>query len=325
MNSSSASSPVTSPISNAHWDANQNVLQALNDVAQETDPRRLRRLVQPLANAVDEFRRAAGEERWKQTVHALRQHPAFARIQLDPYTNRAFTKPRGYAGDAVMLDYIYRPAFTAAPALGHWQASAIYSYTSAGPATRAVINRRTLLARTIDTVDGDRLRIASLACGHLREAELMHSLASGRIETFYALDQDQLSIAECEEAFDGTAVRPMVAGVIDLLRGRLPEVCELNYFYAAGLFDYLNDKIAEKLVTEMFRRLAPGGKMLIANFTPETRDRGYMEAFMDWWLIYRNEQEMETLTGHLDPEKVASRRTFREAESNIVFLEITRV
>ena len=34
--------------------------------------------------------------------------PIFALCQEDPYTRRAFEKPRGYAGDAVMLDF-FRP------------------------------------------------------------------------------------------------------------------------------------------------------------------------------------------------------------------------
>jgi hypothetical protein len=36
-----------------------------------------------------------------------RCHPVFALCHLDPYTKRASTTPWGYAGDAVMLDYVY--------------------------------------------------------------------------------------------------------------------------------------------------------------------------------------------------------------------------
>ena len=34
-------------------------------------------------------------------------HALHALVQQDPYTHRAATKPRGYAGDAVMMDFIY--------------------------------------------------------------------------------------------------------------------------------------------------------------------------------------------------------------------------
>lgn len=36
-----------------------------------------------------------------------RAHPLHALVQQDPFTHRAASKPRGYAGDAVMMDYIY--------------------------------------------------------------------------------------------------------------------------------------------------------------------------------------------------------------------------
>lgn len=37
------------------------------------------------------------------------------------------------------------------------------------------------------------------------------------------------------------------------------------------------------------------GKLLIANFAPGIPDRGYMEAMMSWWLLYRNEEDMQAL------------------------------
>ena len=42
---------------------------------------------------------------WTQFIReVVRPHPLFSLCLEDPYTNRAFHKPRGFAGDAVMLD-----------------------------------------------------------------------------------------------------------------------------------------------------------------------------------------------------------------------------
>ncbi len=44
---------------------------------------------------------------WDRVVTTLRNHPLHSDLMLDPYVNRAFHKPRGYAGDAEMMDLVY--------------------------------------------------------------------------------------------------------------------------------------------------------------------------------------------------------------------------
>ena len=45
---------------------------------------------------------------------------------------------------------------------------------------------------------------------------------------------------------------------------------------------------------------------------------------MDWWLIYRDAEQMRRLGDALPQDEVASMRTFAEHEDNIVFLEAVR-
>jgi extracellular factor (EF) 3-hydroxypalmitic acid methyl ester biosynthesis protein len=70
--------------------------------------------------------------------------------------------------------------------------------------------------------------------------------------------------------------------------------------------------------------LRPGGALLIGNCTPDRRDIGYMQAIMDWRLIYRDEPEMLSLSRRIDPVHVGAATTFREPHQNIVFLQMTR-
>ena len=53
-----------------------------------------------------------------------------------------------------------------------------------------------------------------------------------------------------------------------------------DLIYAAGLYDYLGDAIAIQLTSRLLQMLAPGGggRLLIANFNPDLRDIGYLEA-----------------------------------------------
>jgi hypothetical protein len=44
-----------------------------------------------------------------------------------------------------------------------------------------------------------------------------------------------------------------------------------------------------------------------------------MEAFMDWWLIYRDEKALESLVERLPAGMFSEPRIFREQENQIVF------
>lgn len=53
------------------------------------------------------MRQYVSESAWKQfAAEECRQHSLTQFLLQDPLTSRAFTKPRGYAGDAVMMDMV---------------------------------------------------------------------------------------------------------------------------------------------------------------------------------------------------------------------------
>ena len=90
------------------------------------------------------------------------------------------------------------------------------------------------------------------------------------------------------------------------------------------MYDYLADGLAARLTRTLFAMAAAGGTLLIANFVPDISDRGYMETFMDWQLIYRTPPVLEALAGALPSEHVAQVRSFVEPNQNIAFVEIQR-
>lgn len=286
-------------------------------------------IVDMLCQELHETRRSLPTAEWQQfATVACREHPLRALLAQDPLTARAFDKPRGYAGDAVMLDLVYaaeddyQPADIArSTALGQQ----IYSATLQMPASQAVRNRRHILVEKLDEA-AERVNqphVFSLACGHLREAQRSQAVREGRLGRYVAMDQDSESLAVVERESGPFGVEALHGSVRDILRGRF-DLGGFDFVYAAGLYDYLSTPLAQRLTEKLFAMLNPGGHLLIPNYLPDIVGAGYMEAFMDWWLIYRSGREILQLAETLPERAIEAICVYPDATRNIGFLEITR-
>ena len=149
------------------------------------------------------------------------------------------------------------------------------------------------------------------------------AVRTGRVREFLALDQDEASLAVVERDYARFGVRPVKGSVRQVLTGKV-NAGAFDFVYAAGLFDYLAAPVATALACRMFEMTRPGGMMLIPNFLPAVPDRGYMESFMDWHLIYRDHGEMQSLPDALPSTAVAGCDIFGDADESIVFLLVTK-
>lgn len=262
---------------------------------------------------------------WSDVIQICRTHSIMGLLHQDPFTYRAYSKPRGYAGDAVMLDYLYGreerwPTPEATP-----MGLRIFEYTTASPASMGVRFRRGYVAEVLDRMARQRSRphVLSIASGHLREASLSASVKRGRIGRFVALDADTESLREVERTYGPQGVETVPAKIRALISGRT-YLGEFDLVYSTGLFDYLEQRTGQRLVSHMFQMLRPGGQLIVANFLPGVRDVGYMEAFMDWQLIYRTRHDMVELTCEIPEAQIAEVRVFTEENQNIIFLRVIR-
>lgn len=258
---------------------------------------------------------------WERDVlGACRAHPIADVLAEDPFTRRCLHKPRGYAGDAEALDYVFHPRL---PAGVSGRGAAIFGYTTDGPAPRSLRARASMIAAVIDRMAAERpLRVLAVMAGHLWEARLAGSVRSGAVAKYVAFDQDAESLAFVEAAGYGECMAVYQGSVGALLRGR--SVFRNFDLVYSGLTDNLSDAAARRFAAALFGAVAPGGRLILSNFAPELVDAGYMEAFMDWRLFYRAEQELRALTADLPAGGVASARTYRDPYGNIVFLEAER-
>ncbi|HXA50324.1 MAG TPA: hypothetical protein VNV86_08480 [Candidatus Acidoferrum sp.] len=273
-----------------------------------------------LCDDLTTYRSELGDQWLEFAKQYFGRHPIQSVLHESPFSRRAYEKPRGYPGDAVIIDYTYGlNSLDGASRLGR----ELYEWEYEAACSRSVRSRRDLMARAIDEVALAKpaARILSVACGHLREARLSEAVRQGMAGEFIALDQDAASLEVIEAEHPG--VSTVCAGVQTLTTGDL-KWTGLDFVYSAGLYDYLSDPFAQRLTERLFAMLGDGGKLLIANFHPDSPGSAAMEAWMDWWLVYRNETQVEQLARRIDPRAMLSCRGFRGEDRNVAYLELVK-
>ncbi len=289
--------------------------QFLSDVAPQ-------QIIHEVAGRLHQCRERYHSSVWKEIIPLVQNHPVAAYFLQDPFTHWSFDKPRGYSGDAQLLDFIYghpsvQDKIAAASPIG----TALYDYTKDASSSVAVRERRDILTKYIDDVANTRgpdTEILTIAAGHLREANGSSALAQGKIKRWVALDQDPLSVGAIMRDFHGTCIEAIDGSVRGIL-SRRQELGTFDFVYAAGLYDYLVDKVSIKLTQRCLEMLKPGGSFLFANFSQDIGVDGYMESFMNWALLLRTEQDMwHIINSSIDPSLVEAEVFFGE-NRNIVY------
>ncbi len=254
-----------------------------------------------------------------QAIAVVREHELFSIAHQDPYSHRAYSKPRGYAGDAVMMDYVYAgvpPEATSDLGKG------VFTGTTRGSMGLSVLFRRHLLTAHINEVASSRsgFNILSVASGHCREIEdsLLADPRLAKAGRLVAFDQDPESCETIRKDYASYPVEVVCASVRTILAGGATSLGKFDLIYSAGLFDYLSDAVAEKLVQTMMNMLNPAGKLLVGNFAPSSCGRGYMALFLDWQLIYRDATQLSSLFGESLQSDVKS---FLDPHGNVVYAE----
>jgi hypothetical protein len=245
-----------------------------------------------------------------------RSHPVFGLCHLDPFTERAYHKPRGYAGDAVMIDYMY---FGQSPSGTHPVGQGIFRCTTRGPMGLSVLYRRSLLSAYINDVvaRNPAARILSVAAGHCRELEGTLATSDTFKGEVIAFDQDPASCDEVRRAHR-KGVKTVEGKVKHLIGGEIA-LGDFDLIYSAGLYDYLPDVPARQLTETLKAMLKSRGRLVIGNFAPTSYGRGYMELVMDWHLVYRNTAELLRVLG--DTTNFRS-RTFSDPHDNVLYVEL---
>jgi SAM-dependent methyltransferase len=233
----------------------------------------------------------------------------FAREQVGhlvygaPFANRAYYKPRGYAGDYEMMNHLYRNELVGKSLFDQ----CMHKYFIDEPAGAAVKNRGQYLFEKITelftaTQPEQALKILSVASGPAMEQQLFLKNSPqfyGRPVQFTCLDQDEESLKHAQRqlrsldlsaksGFDYQFTNMAIRNVIG--RG-LPEK-DYDLIYSAGLFDYFTEQVARAAAVKMIASVKPGGRLIVGNFSKDNPSVPFMELVLDWHLIYRSEEDL---------------------------------
>ena len=221
-------------------------------------------------DAISEINTRFGKEFMENTLHG-----------------RGFLKPNGYPGDYLFLDRIYTNSVSANPKYAIWD-----EYVQQNGAPDAVRNRKEYfkhLARA-KAKSASQLNILNIISGSGRElAELYDTVPSKNIHTT-CVEIDEKAIAFSQELNKNhlECIAYISANIF-----RYQTEASFDFIWAAGLFDYLNDKAFVKLLQRFTTWQKKGGEIVVGNYNESHNpSRDYMEILGDWHLIHRTEAQM---------------------------------
>jgi CRP-like cAMP-binding protein/SAM-dependent methyltransferase len=222
-------------------------------------------------------------------------------LLLTQTAERFYSKPRGYAGDFLTIEWIYKNKPAGAGRLGPLLDECFLNE----PAAKAVRNRRGLLAekirQVIEQADGQRARVTSLACGPAQEIfDVFDSIDNPDQLKVTLIDIDLQALAfvsdKAQKLKRQRHIKAVNANLVYLAAGRQElDLPPQDLVYSIGLIDYFNDNFVIKLMGYVHGLLKPGGKLILGNFHPRNSTKALMDHILEWTLIHRTEEDMDRL------------------------------
>lgn len=251
--------------------------------------------------------------------HSIVRQQLHPLMMCAPFIHHVYAKPLGFAGDYRALQKLIEPPFDG-PTL---YASLLNAWLVLSPAGTAYRHRLSLLEQELDAQslrchdEGHDLRVLSIGCGAANEIarfvannDLCNSaeitLADFNPETI-AFARTQVTKAQQQHwrlariSYVTTSIQALVADEARMCRrglaalGPVARMAGYDFIYCAGLFDYFSDRVCQRLLTMMYQMLAPGGRIVVCNFTPANPIRAFMKYVLDWSLIHRTQEELARL------------------------------
>lgn len=181
----------------------------------------------------------------------------------------------------------------------------------------------------------NNVKILSVGCGPMQE--LIEIVKEDKIFTnveIHLLDLDKaaLDYVQCElDSIDNKSKNNLKVifhhrNVLDIVRKKdlLKQLENCDFVYSSGLFDYLEDRLAKKIMPKLASLLKEKAKLIVCNASEDNSShRGYYEFLGQWNLIYRKKVNMLSWVNNIDNVSKISFESLSE-ESNYLYLAIEK-
>ena len=220
------------------------------------------------------------------------------------YMRWCLNKPFGYSGDFKIIDNIYQNEVRTTGFDG--LCDSWFQQLAASKAVRArKEDFKKMILDFAKKFRGQEMRIMNLASGPAREIKELLEIDNNKElfsqTTFDCYDFNVEAINYAKQLlknpdrivfFKKNALRLAFKKNIE------DEIaCKYDLIYSTGLFDYLGERVAIRLVNNLRKILKAGGIMLISNARDKYSNSSstWMEWIGEWFLIYRNDAEFERI------------------------------
>lgn len=260
--------------------------------------------------------------------HAL--HKRYFRLNFNnliyqtPFLKRAFEKPLGYAGDYGLMIMFYEYKDEGVSIFDKFMHRLSCNQPIAIANKNRVFYLSEIMQSSFKKNKEKKLKISSIACGPAQEVKLFLENTPLKKEDcidVVLLDQEgealNYAIKNLKETGNPKCNFKLKALKEDAVLGVIKkkdftiELEQSDIIICAGLFDYLSDRVASKMIERFYQFLKPGGHIYIGNVSNENPNQFSMDYFMEWNLMVRSHSQMIDLIP-------ASIKTNRDVKFDVV-------
>ena len=213
---------------------------------------------------------------------------------------RALTKPLGYPGDHILMELMIQNTVTSRGLGYHFD----YKFLSE-PGSEAV-RQRTLwvvdqIEQLLRSTGKKHLKLLDLGCGPMAiENALLKRSNPDYFFEIVGVDFDELALTYANSRLKQYSNMSITTRKENLVTpGGMKTIEELaakaDVCISMGLIEYLSDETVETIFKALYAGAHSGTQILIGNYLPNHQSRLYMEWFMDWYLYYRQTNDMQRL------------------------------